>query len=151
MSCPWALLGRRWRAVLRAHLQCGRPRAGRASPAATSAKPAAEPAAKPAAEPAAAPPQLQPFKAKTSLKLAKLLVTFESGGGDLKKAFNVPPSFVVLQRINLGLMSLFGQLRATRNWRRIAEELWPFVAGPPSTPMGEDIATWERAGRSSTR
>ena len=42
--------------------------------------------AEPAADPAA-PPQLQPFKAKTPLKLAKLLVTFESGGGDLKKAF----------------------------------------------------------------
>ena len=62
-----------------------------ASPAepepAEEAPPAAPEAAEPAAEPAAAPPTIQPFKAKTSLKLAKLLVTFESGGGDLKKAF----------------------------------------------------------------
>ena len=56
------------------------------APAEPEAPPAAPEAAEPAANPAA-PPQLQPFKAKTSLKLAKLLVTFESGGGDLKKAF----------------------------------------------------------------
>ena len=58
-----------------------------AAPAEPEAPPAAPEAAEPAAEPAAAPPTIQPFKAKTSLKLAKLLVTFESGGGDLKKAF----------------------------------------------------------------
>ena len=29
-----------------------------------------------------------------------------------------------------------------RNWRRIAFELWPFVDGPPSTPMGEAEAEW---------
>ena len=41
------------------------------------------------------------------------------------------------------------RLRATANFRRIAEELWPFVGGPPSTPMGEAEAAWraERAGQ----
>jgi len=34
---------------------------------------------------------------------------------------------------------VFGELEARANWRRIAEELWPFVAGPPATPMGEHI------------
>ncbi len=69
---------------------------------------------------------------------------FETGGdhGELKKVLNVPPSFVVLQRINLGLIALFGQLESTANWRRIAEELWPFVNAGPSTPMGEAIAEW---------
>ena len=57
------------------------------SPAEPEPAEEAPPAAPEAAEPAAAPPTIQPFKAKTSLKLAKLLVTFESGGGDLKKAF----------------------------------------------------------------
>ena len=66
------------------------PAAAEPAPAPAPAEtPAEAPAAtaEPAAEPAAAPPTIQPFKAKTSLKLAKLLVTFESGGGDLKKAF----------------------------------------------------------------
>ena len=72
---------------------------------------------------------------------------FETGGehGELKKVLNVPSSFVVLQRINFGLISLFGQLGSRRNWRRIAEELWPFVDSEPSTPMGRTIERWGRA------
>lgn len=58
------------------------------------------------------------------------------------KSSNVPPAFVVTQRINLGLHAVLGQLRAKRNWRRIAFELWPFVDGDPSTPMGEAEAAW---------
>jgi predicted unusual protein kinase regulating ubiquinone biosynthesis (AarF/ABC1/UbiB family) len=58
------------------------------------------------------------------------------------KSSNVPPAFVVTQRINLGLHAVLGRLRAQRNWRRIAFELWPFVDGPPSTPMGEAEAQW---------
>ncbi len=54
----------------------------------------------------------------------------------------VPKAFVFIQRINLGLYALLGELRAVGNYRRIAEELWPFVDGPPSTPMGEAEAAW---------
>jgi predicted unusual protein kinase regulating ubiquinone biosynthesis (AarF/ABC1/UbiB family) len=61
------------------------------------------------------------------------------------KSSNVPPAFVVTQRINLGLHAVLGQLRAKRNWRRIAFELWPFVDGEPSTPMGEAEAAWLEA------
>jgi hypothetical protein len=50
---------------------------------------------------------------------------------------------VVLQRINLGLYGLLGSLNATANWRRIAAEIWPFVNGLPSTPIGEAEALWE--------
>lgn len=69
---------------------------------------------------------------------------------DLMRSLNVPPSFVVLQRITLGLMGLFAGLDATANWRQVADELWPFVAGPPSTPMGEEIEAW-RNQRGQTR
>ncbi len=62
---------------------------------------------------------------------------------EIMKAANVPTSMVVLQRINLGLYALFGELHARGNWRSLAEEIWPFVAGAPSTPMGETIARWE--------
>ncbi len=64
--------------------------------------------------------------------------------GEIMKAANVPPSFVIIQRINLGLYAVLGELRATANWRRIAEEIWPFVDGPPSTPLGEEEAGWRR-------
>lgn len=67
---------------------------------------------------------------------------------DIMKAANLPPSMVIIQRINLGLYALFGDLRARNNWRRIAEELWPFVDGEPSTPMGVEIAEWEASRHS---
>jgi predicted unusual protein kinase regulating ubiquinone biosynthesis (AarF/ABC1/UbiB family) len=54
----------------------------------------------------------------------------------------VPSSFVFIQRINLGLYAILGQLGATANWRRISEEIWPMVEGPPSTPLGEAEARW---------
>jgi predicted unusual protein kinase regulating ubiquinone biosynthesis (AarF/ABC1/UbiB family) len=57
----------------------------------------------------------------------------------------IPRSYVILQRINLGLFALLGELSATADWRGIAEEIWPFVQGPPCTPMGESEATWKAA------
>ena len=72
---------------------------------------------------------------------------FDTGGpyGPIMKAANVPPTFVILQRINLGLYAIFGQLRATANWRRISEELWPIVDGPPTTELGRQAAAWAAA------
>jgi hypothetical protein len=43
------------------------------------------------------------------------------------------------------LYALLGELRATGNYRRIAEELWPFVQGPPTTPMADAEQEWLRA------
>ena len=54
----------------------------------------------------------------------------------------VPRSFVFIQRINLGLYALLGQLGASGNFRRISEELWPMTNASPSTPMGELEAEW---------
>ncbi len=58
----------------------------------------------------------------------------------------IPRSYVILQRINLGLFALLGELSATADWRCIAEEIWPFVQGPACTPMGAAETTW-LAGR----
>jgi predicted unusual protein kinase regulating ubiquinone biosynthesis (AarF/ABC1/UbiB family) len=71
---------------------------------------------------------------------------FDTSGpyGDIMKSVNVPPFMVIIQRINLGLYAIFGELHATGNWRRLAEELWPFVDGPPSTAMGHDIERWRQ-------
>ena len=55
---------------------------------------------------------------------------------------SVPRSYVILQRINLGLFAVLGELSATANWRAIAEEIWPFARGPASTPMGDAEAAW---------
>ena len=54
----------------------------------------------------------------------------------------VPRPFVIIQRINLGLYAILGHLRATGNYRRIAEEIWPMTSSAPSTPLGEAEAAW---------
>lgn len=71
---------------------------------------------------------------------------FDTSGpyATMQKAANLPPSFVIIQRISLGLYAILGELRATADWRRIAEELWPFVDAPPSTPMGVAADRWRR-------
>jgi predicted unusual protein kinase regulating ubiquinone biosynthesis (AarF/ABC1/UbiB family) len=69
---------------------------------------------------------------------------FFDANGPLAPYSDVPRAYVVLQRINLGLYAVMGSLNATANWRRIAEEIWPFVMGPASTPIGEAEARWEQ-------
>jgi predicted unusual protein kinase regulating ubiquinone biosynthesis (AarF/ABC1/UbiB family) len=59
----------------------------------------------------------------------------------------IPRSYVILQRINLGVFALLGELTATNDWRAIAEEIWPFVQAPPSTPIGEAEAAWRARRR----
>jgi predicted unusual protein kinase regulating ubiquinone biosynthesis (AarF/ABC1/UbiB family) len=61
---------------------------------------------------------------------------------DVMKHANVPREFVIVQRINLGLFAVMAALNATANWRRLAEEMWPWVEGPPSTPLGELEHAW---------
>lgn len=63
----------------------------------------------------------------------------------------VPRAFVFIQRINLGLYALLGELHATGNYRRMAEELWPFVHGAPSTPMAQLEQPWLARVESGTQ
>jgi predicted unusual protein kinase regulating ubiquinone biosynthesis (AarF/ABC1/UbiB family) len=69
---------------------------------------------------------------------------FFDARGPLAPYSDVPREYVIMQRINLGLYAVLGSLNATANWRRIAEEIWPFRNGPPSTPIGEAEARWEQ-------
>ncbi len=83
------------------------------------------------------------FHVTPEYSTAMLTHTFATGH-PLAKALNVPRTFVVLQRINLGLYALLGALGATANWRAIAQEIWPFVDAPPSTALGKQEAKWFR-------
>jgi predicted unusual protein kinase regulating ubiquinone biosynthesis (AarF/ABC1/UbiB family) len=69
---------------------------------------------------------------------------FDYGGdhAEILRSANIPPTFVIIQRINLGLYAIFGQLRATANWRQISEELWPWIERPPTTELGRRAAAW---------
>ncbi len=80
-----------------------------------------------------------------SSQTMKQMFDLSGPNAEIIKAANVPPSFVIIQRINLGLYAVLGELHATANWRRVANELWPFVDGPPSTRLGEEEAAWRAA------
>lgn len=78
---------------------------------------------------------------------SKALSKVFSRSGEMSKFGNVPPAFVITQRINMGVFSVLASLNATANWRRISEELWPWVDGPPTTPLGKEEETWHRLKR----
>ncbi len=71
---------------------------------------------------------------------------FFDASNEVVKHANVPPAFVVLQRINLGLYAVLAGLRATADWRRIAEEVWPWIDAAPSTALGRADAQWRASG-----
>ncbi|MEP6623360.1 MAG: AarF/UbiB family protein, partial [Acidimicrobiia bacterium] len=62
--------------------------------------------------------------------------------GEVMKYANVPPAFVVVQRVNLGLFAVLASLGACADWRSVGEELWPWVGGPPSSHLGRLEAEW---------
>src|SRR5207302_129030 len=70
-------------------------------------------------------------------QVSRRYLTGRATDGDVIKWAGLPPAFVILQRINFGLLAILGRLEATANWRRVATELWP-TDGPPSTALGEE-------------
>ncbi len=61
---------------------------------------------------------------------------------EMQRLANVPPTFVIVQRINLGLYALLADLGATANWRAITHDIVPFVDAPPASELGEQEAAW---------
>jgi hypothetical protein len=59
---------------------------------------------------------------------------------DINRWSTLPPDFLILQRITVGLFAILGRLNATANWRRILTELW--WDGPSATPLGDLEAGW---------
>ncbi len=59
---------------------------------------------------------------------------------NMLRRLNLPGDFVLLNRIQWGLNSILGQLRASNDWRGIRNE---YVAdGAPATPLGEQDHAW---------
>ena len=87
----------------------------------------------------------EPVTVTTDYSARLLHQTFDARTHDILRHTNVPPTFALIQRINLGLFSILGQLEATANWRAISEELWVWTDSPPRTPMGEEEAEWAAA------
>ena len=55
---------------------------------------------------------------------------------DMLRRLNLPPDYLLLNRIQWGVNSILGRLRARANWHRIMHELWDDA--PPATPLGEE-------------
>jgi len=79
------------------------------------------------------------YASQTARKLFQL---DGAGSPGIQRAGNVPPAYVILQRINLGLYAVLGQLRGKAPWRAISEEIWPWVDGPAATELGRQEAAW---------
>jgi hypothetical protein len=55
-------------------------------------------------------------------------------------SLNMPPSFVILDRVVWGVSALLGKLEASGPWRGVLAEYRS--GGPPVTPLGETEAAW---------
>jgi predicted unusual protein kinase regulating ubiquinone biosynthesis (AarF/ABC1/UbiB family) len=60
---------------------------------------------------------------------------------------NMPPSFVILDRVVWGVSAILGKLEAQGPWRAMLLEY--LVDGPPATSMGTDEAAWMTTARRS--
>ncbi len=56
------------------------------------------------------------------------------------RKIGVPAVMITFNRMSFGVASLLGRLEATRNWQRIAREMWR--GEPPCTELGEQEAAW---------
>jgi predicted unusual protein kinase regulating ubiquinone biosynthesis (AarF/ABC1/UbiB family) len=63
-----------------------------------------------------------------------------SGPLDILRKLNLPPDYLLLNRIQWGVNSILGRLRARANWHRIMHEFWGDL--PPATPLGEEEAAF---------
>jgi predicted unusual protein kinase regulating ubiquinone biosynthesis (AarF/ABC1/UbiB family) len=63
----------------------------------------------------------------------------------LMRRESVPANQLMGRRMEIGVLAVLGQLRARRNWHRIACEWW--FGDPPATELGrEEWDFWERRG-----
>lgn len=69
---------------------------------------------------------------------------FDTDGpfSDVQRHLNVPPSFLLIQRINLGLYALFADLGACANWSAILGDIVDWIDHDPATPQGRSEANW---------
>ncbi len=59
---------------------------------------------------------------------------------DVLAALDMPPSFVLIDRVVWGVSALLGRLGATNRWRGIVLEYRD--GAPPATALGEQEAAW---------
>jgi predicted unusual protein kinase regulating ubiquinone biosynthesis (AarF/ABC1/UbiB family) len=92
--------------------------------------------------------QPQPFRATPEWLADMIAVQYSPTGpsGKVVRSVSTPAEFTFLSRIDMGVMSVLAELRATADWRAIVEEM--DFDGPPATAMGRAEAEYwaARAG-----
>lgn len=80
----------------------------------------------------------------TSKALQKV-VDMQGRYGDVIRVLNMPPSYVILDRVVWGMSALLGRLHATNNWRGLLAE---YREGrPPVTELGRLEEEWRSSRR----
>ena len=79
-----------------------------------------------------------------SRTLGKLL-DLDGPYADVMQKLNLPPSFVILDRVVWGMTAILGRLGARNRWREILDEYR--FGTPPVTALGEAEAAWAVRGR----
>ncbi|MFA9428752.1 ABC1 kinase family protein [Egicoccus sp. AB-alg2] len=62
---------------------------------------------------------------------------------EMLRKLNLPPDYLLLNRIQWGLNSVLGRLGATNDWKAIRDE-YVVPDAPPATPLGKLDAAWWR-------
>jgi len=62
--------------------------------------------------------------------------------GDVIRALNMPPSYVILDRVVWGMSALFGRMGASADWRTMLSEY--LQGAPPSTELGRAEDEWRK-------
>ena len=75
-------------------------------------------------------------------KALQTVVDIQGRYSGLIKILNMPPSYVILDRVVWGVSALEGRLEATNNWRGLLAEYRK--GAPPCTELGRIEAEWRR-------
>jgi predicted unusual protein kinase regulating ubiquinone biosynthesis (AarF/ABC1/UbiB family) len=88
------------------------------------------------------PFQLERFTYTSEFVGQTLQRMLDMGGryGDLIKSLNMPPSYVILDRVVWGMSAMFGRMEVTASWGKLLAEY--IGDAPPSTELGEAEAIW---------
>src|SRR5205807_9540440 len=77
------------------------------------------------------------------------VVDIQGRYGEHIRTLNMPPSYVILDRVVWGVSALLGRLEATNNWRALLAEYGKGAA--PSTELAEQVAAWRAAASAAPR
>jgi predicted unusual protein kinase regulating ubiquinone biosynthesis (AarF/ABC1/UbiB family) len=76
------------------------------------------------------------------------MIDIQGEYGDVIRQLNMPPSYVILDRVVWGLSALWGRMHARGNWRALLAEYRK--GAPPSTELGKIEEEWRKEKASAS-